>query len=127
MSSFDQLPTEVQAALATDMTIDITTIGRRSGESRRIEIWFLNVDGVIYITGTPGPCDWFANLAADPSLIFHLKESVVADLPATATIVDQRDERASVFHAPSAAWYLNQGDSFDSLLAHAPMVRLDFD
>ena len=127
MSSFDQLPTEVQAALATDMTIDITTIGRRSGESRRIEIWFLNVDGVIYITGTPGPRDWFANLAADPSLIFHLKESVVADLPATATIVDQRDERASVFHAPGAAWYLNQGDSFDSLLAHAPMVRLDFD
>ena len=127
MSSFDQLPTEVQAALATDMTIDITTIGRRSGESRRIEIWFLNVDGVIYITGTPGPRDWFANLAAHSSLIFHLKESVVADLPATATIVDQRDERASVFHAPSAAWYLNQGDSFDSLLAHAPMVRLDFD
>ena len=127
MSSFDQLPTEVQAALATDMTIDITTIGRRSGESRRIEIWFLNVDGVIYITGTPGPRDWFANLAADPSLIFHLKESVVADLPATATIVDQRDERASVFHAPSAAWYLNQGDSLDSLLAHAPMVRLAFD
>lgn len=127
MSSFDQLPTEVQAALATDMTIDITTIGRRSGESRRIEIWFLNVDGVIYITGTPGPRDWFANLAADASLIFHLKESVVADLPATATIVDQRDERASVFHVPSAAWYLNQGDSFDSLLAHAPMVRLDFD
>ena len=98
MSSFDQLPTEVQAALATDMTIDITTIGRRSGESRRIEIWFLNVDGVIYITGTPGPRDWFANLAADPSLIFHLKESVVADLPATATIVDQRDERASFTH-----------------------------
>ena len=127
MSSFDQLPTEVQAALATDMTIDITTIGRRSGESRRIEIWFLNVDGVIYITGTPGPRDWFANLAADPSLIFHLKESVVADLPATATIVDQRDERASVFHAPSAAWYLNQGDSLDSLLTHAPMVRLAFD
>ena len=127
MSSFDQLPTEVQAALATDMSIDITTIGRRSGESRRIEIWFLNVDGVIYITGTPGPRDWFANLAADPSLIFHLKESVVADLPATATIVDQRDERASVFHAPSAAWYLNQGDSLDSLLAHAPMVRLAFD
>ena len=127
MSSFDQLPTEVQAALATDMTIDITTIGRRSGESRRIEIWFLNVDGVIYITGTPGPREWFANLAADPSLIFHLKESVVADLPATATIVDQRDERASVFHAPSAAWYLNQGDSLDSLLAHAPMVRLAFD
>lgn len=127
MSSFDQLPTEVQAALAADMTIDITTIGRRSGEPRRIEIWFLNVDGVIYITGTPGPSDWFANLAAHSSLIFHLKESVVADLPATATIVDQRDERARVFHAPSAAWYLNQGDSLDSLLTHAPMVRLAFD
>ena len=126
MSSLYRLPAEVQAALAVDLTIDITTTGRRSGEPRRIEIWFLNVDGVIYITGTPGPRDWYANLLANPSLTFHLKESTLADLPATAAIVDDRDERTRVFHAASAAWYLNQGDSIESLVAEAPMVRLAF-
>ena len=127
MSSVDQLPPDVRAALARDLTIDITTTGRRSGERRRIEIWFLNIDGEVYITGTPGRRDWFANLLANPSLVFHLKESLIADLPATAAIVDDHDERVRVFHAPSASWYLNQGDSMDSLLNDAPMVRLTFD
>ena len=36
-------------------TIDITTVGRRSGIPRRIEVWFHRVDGHWYITGVPGP------------------------------------------------------------------------
>lgn len=40
----------IKQALERDRVIDITTIGRQSGEPRRIEIWFLNVDGHIYIT-----------------------------------------------------------------------------
>lgn len=127
MTSFtDHRLDRVQAALAADMTIDITTTGRHSGEPRRIEIWFLNVDGMIYITGSPGARDWYANLLADPALIFHLKESTTADLAATATIVTDREERARVFAVPSASWYLQQGDSLQSLLDDAPMVRLQF-
>lgn len=127
MTAFtDHRLAHVQAALASDMTIDITTTGRRSGEPRRIEIWFLNVDDAIYITGTPGARDWYANLLANPSLIFHLKESTIADLTATAAIVSDRDERERVFTAPRAHWYLNQGDSLDALLDEAPMVRLTF-
>ena len=126
-SSIEQLGEQVQLALAADMTIDITTTGRRSGLPRRIEIWFLNVDGVIYITGTPGRRDWYANLVANSSLTFHLKESTAVDLPAHATVVTDRAERARVFEATSARWYLDQGDSLDSLLDDAPMVRLRFD
>ena len=36
---------EVKAALASGKVIDITTTGRKSGEARRIEIWFRNLDG----------------------------------------------------------------------------------
>lgn len=125
-STYDHLPADVQAALATDLTIDITTTGRRSGELRRIEIWFLNVDGVIYITGTPGRRDWLANLRAKQALTFHLKESCVVDLEAIATEVTDRDERNAVFDAVSAKWYLDQGDDLESLLADAPMVRIAF-
>lgn len=113
-------------ALESDMTIDITTTGRRSGEPRRIEIWFLNVDGEIYITGTVGPRDWLANLRADPRLVFHLKESLTADLDATATEVHARDERRRVFEHATAAWY-GQQQPVDELVDDAPMVKLRFD
>ncbi len=66
-----------------DHTVDITTTGARSGRPRRIEIWFHNVDGTVYLTGLPGPRDWYANLMADPRLTFHLKHGVRADLRPT--------------------------------------------
>src|SRR6476619_4847515 len=76
---------QIRTALETDRAIDITTIGRRSGQPRRIEMAFHNLDGQIYITGTPGKRDWYANLVANPDFTFHLKRSATADLPAHAT------------------------------------------
>lgn len=86
----------IRSALATDRTIDITTTGRQSGELRRIEIWFHNVDGRLYITGTPGRRSWYANLVAHPDFTFHLKESVQVDLPATARPILDVDERQPI-------------------------------
>ena len=84
----------VTTALQSDQTIDITTIGRKSGQPRRIEIWFHNVDDRLFITGTPGRRDWYANLVAHPKFTFHLKQSVQADLPAEARpIVDPKERR----------------------------------
>ncbi|MHB8293783.1 MAG: nitroreductase/quinone reductase family protein [Acidimicrobiales bacterium] len=81
-----------------DRTIDITTTGRRSGEPRRIEIVFYRFVDEIYLSGVPGPKtrDWLANLAAHPSFTFHLKHGVVADLPATATVIVDPVERRRV-------------------------------
>ena len=82
---------EVERALKTDRLIDITTVGRKSGKPSKIEIVFHNFDGTLYITGTPGRRDWYANLVANPQFTFHLKQSAQADLPATATpITEQR-------------------------------------
>jgi len=89
---------EVEHALANDQVIDITTIGRTSGEPRRIEIWFHLIDGRYYITGTPGrPRSWYANLIANPEFTFHLKESAQADLAATARPITTTEEREEVF------------------------------
>ena len=52
----------IQQALERDRTIDITTMGGKTGQPRRTEIWFHNVEGRLYITGTPGRRDWYANL-----------------------------------------------------------------
>ncbi len=116
----------VHEALRTDQTIDITTIGRRTGRPRRIEIWFLLVDGAIYLTGTPGRRDWLANLRATPRFTFHLKESINADLAATATEVLDRGERRRVLESMSAEWYRGRAP-VGQLVDEAPMVRVRFD
>ena len=78
----------IEHALATDRIIDITTIGRKTGEPRRIEIWFHRIEDRTFITGTPGARSWYANLLANPDFTFHLKQSAQADLPARATPVE---------------------------------------
>ena len=86
----------VKRALTQDQTIDITTRGRKTGEERRIEIWFHNVDGRIFISGTPGKRDWYANLVAHPEFTFHLKQSTQASLPAHATPITDPVQRREI-------------------------------
>ena len=116
----------VRVELVDDLTIDITTTGCRSGLPRRIEIWMLDVDGRFFITGTPGRRDWVANLAADPTLVVHLKRHAHVDLPARAVPVDDAVTRRAVFEHPSAVWYLGQ-TPLDELVERAPMVEIRFD
>ncbi len=44
----------VNDALRKDMVVDITTVGRKSREQRRIEIWAHFLEGRVLITGSPG-------------------------------------------------------------------------
>lgn len=87
------------ASSAAARTIDITTTGAKTGRQRRIEIWFYRVDGEIYLTTQPARRDWYSNLLRHPQFTFHLKNSVRADLPATATPVLDHDDRERVFTA----------------------------
>src|SRR5712692_4764530 len=87
---------QIQSALAQGQVIDITTTGKSSGVPRRVEIRFHNVDGQIYITGTPGKRGWYANLAANPAFTFHLKRGVTADLPARATPITNPTARRAI-------------------------------
>ena len=97
----------VRRALSHGQVIDITTTGRRTGQPRRIEIVDHVIDGRIYISGTPRPRTraWIHNLSADPRMTIHLKAPVTADVPATARIVTDEDERRGVFEWIAAhAW-----------------------
>ncbi len=113
---------KIREALATGRTIDITTIGRKSGQPRRIEIWFHNVDGHLYITGLPGHRDWYANLVAHPDFTFHLKEGVQADLPARARpITDPEEKRAML--VPILARLERQAD-IERWVEESPLVEV---
>lgn len=113
---------QIRHALEHDRTIDITTIGRTSGQPRRIEIWFHNIEGEIYITGLPGKRDWYANLLAHPDFTFHLKQTVVADLPARATPITDAHERRELFGRALAA--MNRAGELDAWVAESPLVRV---
>jgi deazaflavin-dependent oxidoreductase (nitroreductase family) len=116
----------IQAALAQDLTIDVTTMGRKSGEPRQIEIWFHRINGRYYITGTPGPRAWYANLVANPAFTFHLKETTQADLPAHARPITDPDERRQILTDPALSWYHEQVKIIDNFVNNAPLVEVIF-
>ena len=111
----------IKTALARDKTIDITTIGRKSGEPRRIEIWYYYLDGEVYISGLPGVRDWYANMVANPDFTFHLKESVQADLPAKAVPITDERERREIM-----AKMVRSSTDLERWVADSPLVRVDF-
>ncbi len=87
----------VKKAMDRGGIADITTIGRKSGEERRIEIYFHQFDGLYYLTGRPGrPRDWNANIVANPEFTLHLKKGVTADVPVVGAPEPDREERAKI-------------------------------
>jgi deazaflavin-dependent oxidoreductase (nitroreductase family) len=120
-SAFDERVTQ---ALSRGHTIDITTIGRRTGEARRIELVFHNIDSRIVLSGVPGRRSWYANLLADPRFTFHLKGAVQADLPATARPILEPDERRAVMTRVARNW---RRDDLEVMLRRSPLVEVTFD
>jgi deazaflavin-dependent oxidoreductase (nitroreductase family) len=117
---------KIRQALTRGRTIDITTTGKRSGEPRRIEIVFHNIDGRIYLSGMPSRRrrSWLANLEADPHFTFHLKGSTRADLPATARIITDEAERRTVLTEVARAWRRND---VETMVQYSPLVEVTID
>jgi deazaflavin-dependent oxidoreductase (nitroreductase family) len=107
-------------ALARDRTIDITTTGAKSGRPQRIEIWAWVADGTVYLTGTPGRRDWYANLRAHPEFTLHVKRGVQADLSAHARLIEDPAERRPIFEQL-------RPQQVDSWTAGAPLVEVEFE
>ncbi len=117
----------IASALANDLVIDITTIGRSSGEPKRLEIWFHNVDDRYYITGRPGPRSWYANVVANPAITFHFKESTQADLDGTARpITDPAEKRAVFLSAKKLGEFINEGN-VQEWVDGSPLIEVVFD
>lgn len=109
--------------LAAHRTIDLTTVGRRSGAKRRIEIWWFRVGDRFIITGTPGPRGWLANVLEDPSITVHVGGE---DIPARAIVITDQALRRQVFTHTSTSWYSSQAE-LDRLVAESPMIEVVFD
>jgi deazaflavin-dependent oxidoreductase (nitroreductase family) len=115
----------VRDALSRGGVIDITTTGRRSGQPRRLEIVFHNIDGRLYVSGMPGfKRNYLANLEADPHFTFHLKGPVRADLAATARIITEPAERREVLPHIARIW---KRDDVDTMVEGSPLFEVTID
>lgn len=106
-------------------TCDLSTVGRRSGTLRRVEVWYVVVDDRIVLTGTPGARHWLANLRSNPAAVLHLRQPD-RDLAVTATEVTDRDERLRVAREAwqLQPWYAEQPFSLEEWVDGSPMVVL---
>ncbi|MCA2218932.1 nitroreductase family deazaflavin-dependent oxidoreductase [Jidongwangia harbinensis] len=111
---------EVRRALDRQQTVEITTIGRRSGQPRRIETWRYRAGGRYWLTGSPGSRDWYANLVAHPRFTLHLTG---LDLPVRGRVVTDQQERTRVFReiVPGLSWAGDVGTWIDG----SPLVEIE--
>ncbi len=117
---------QIDAALQGVQTVDITTTGRKSGEPRKLEIVAHNIDGRIYISGTPFPRrrSWLANLDANPHMTFHLKSKVRADLSATARVIEDGAERREILPHIARNWGRKD---LETMVEQSPLIEVSFD
>lgn len=141
MSTYTSLSPSIRRAIeitpastALERTIDITTIGRRTGKPRRIEIFFYRAGGQVYLSSLPARRDWYVNLTHTPRFTFHLKYRARADLPAIATPITDEVERRAIFseivadlNQPSNPGRISQPTSVDAWVHGSPLMRVSFD
>jgi deazaflavin-dependent oxidoreductase (nitroreductase family) len=117
---------KIRQALSRGGVIDITTVGRQTGQPRRIEIVFHNIDGRIYISGIPRARrrGWLVNLEANPRFTLHLKGAVSADLPATARIITDEDERRATLAPIAKTW---KRKDLEQMVRQSPLIEVTLD
>jgi deazaflavin-dependent oxidoreductase (nitroreductase family) len=111
-------------AMSRDQYVDITTIGRRSGLPRRIELSLLHVAGRLVISGLPDPRRrraWLLNLQADPRFTLHLKGIGRMDLAATAREITDETERRAILAEVAERWGRTD---LDRMVLHSPLIEV---
>jgi deazaflavin-dependent oxidoreductase (nitroreductase family) len=111
----------VRNALDHSQVIDLTTIGRLSGEPRRIEIFIHNLDG----SGMPvagRTRAWLRNVADNPAVTLHLKgQLAVADVGGTARVVTDPAERRVLIEGVARNW---KRTDVDVMVEHSPLIEV---
>ena len=113
----------LSTALHHSQVIDLTTTGRRTAQPRRIEIFLHDLDGRLFISGMPFPRKraWLHNIEADPHVTIHLKRHTVADVPATARVIEDPAERRPLIEAAATRW---GRDDIEVMMAQSPLIEV---
>ena len=115
----------IRAALDRGQVIDLITTGRRSGESRRVEIVFHNIDGRIVISGIPSRRTraWLHNVRSNPAVTIHLKgPEAIADIEGTAREITDPADRRHLLEQVARNWRRTDVDVMDE---YSPLIEVD--
>ena len=52
--------------------IHVTTLGRRTGKSHMVELWFAIANGNVYLSHEGQETDWMKNIAKNPEVTFEI-------------------------------------------------------
>jgi deazaflavin-dependent oxidoreductase (nitroreductase family) len=115
------LDSATTARLARIRTIDLTTLGRRSGRPATVEIWWFHSEDRFIVTGTPGRRDWYANVLANPTVQVRARSE---EYQGRAKVVNDREFRQRFFTDGAARWYSTQSQ-LNSLVERAPMIEIE--
>jgi deazaflavin-dependent oxidoreductase (nitroreductase family) len=115
---------QIAHALSRGHLFHMTTTGRKSGQPRRIELVFHNIDGRVIVSGKPGRRDWYANVLANPDITFHLVGPVQADLPALARPITEPVERRRVMEQVARNW--RSSDHIELFMERSPLIEVTF-
>jgi deazaflavin-dependent oxidoreductase (nitroreductase family) len=115
----------IRAALGRGQTIDLTTTGRHSGESRRIEIVFHNIEGRIVISGMPSRRTraWLLNVRSNPAVTLHFKgPQADGDIDGTAREITDPADRRHLLEQVARNWRRTDVDVMDQ---YSPLIEVD--
>ena len=93
----DSFAPDVVAAFDSANTVDVETVGRRTGRQRRTTVWVVVSDGVPYVRSEYGDAgQWYRNALVEPTVKVHLGGRAV---DAVATRVDDAATQTAVSDA----------------------------
>jgi len=71
----------------------LTTLGRKTGQPRRVTIWFALGSGTVYLTGSKSVPHWCKNIRANGKVVLEIGRE---RLEGSARVIDDADEARAI-------------------------------
>lgn len=84
--------------IAGRKTARLTTVGRKSGQERTVEIWFVVDEGAVLVQAGPkGRKGWYANVGANPTVRLQIGDTALEGIAERLEVSEERDRVAALF------------------------------
>jgi deazaflavin-dependent oxidoreductase (nitroreductase family) len=110
--------------VASQSTVEITTIGRKSGQPHTKPIWFVYDQGHFYIqSGKEGKSDWYMNLKKNPQLTLKID---TVSFSGKAKFIDDPKETERIHGLFSGKYLLARAaGAVGSSIGHGKAVEIE--
>ena len=110
-------------AISAHKTLKLTTVGRKSGQMRTAEVWFVIEDGALLVQAGPqGQKGWYANVRANPRVSLQVGASALTGLAEAITTPADEERVAALFRRKY--WLARVARWFGSALGRGRPVRI---